>query len=597
MTIRFYTLLYALGFFILLFVAGAQTAPGYMDAEYYFAGALQLIDGQGFSEPYLWNYLSDPQGLPTPSHTYWMPLASILAALGMAFSGAETFTAARLPFILLAAAVPPLTAALSYSLRPRRDLALLAGMLAAIPGFYLPFLSTTATFAPYMFFGAVFFLLVRRLIMPVSITHSGLPAVESTGLLSTTPSSDPDPVDRHVKSSFFWTFNQPFRGLYFSLGLVAGLMYLTRSDGLFYLLLAVIVAFIHTRKFTFGKILSDSQLQNSTSGRSSLITDNLTLKFQLSRINSFLTSTILVLIGFLIPTGPWFIRNLILFSSPFPPGVSQALWLTYYDQLFSYPASILTFESWWSSGIYAILQARLWSLSQNLQTTLGVQGMVFLFPLIVISYWRLRHNALIRLGVLAYLLTLLVMTIVFPFAGARGGFFHSGAAFQPLFWALAPIGLETFVSWGARRRSWIPTQALEVFSLGMIALAMMFTGITTLPKLLLDDSQPALWNQGRAYYIRLEAALAENGAYPGDIVMVNNPPGYYLVSERPAIVIPNGDLSTTLATAAHFNARYLLLDHNRPRGLADLYQQPSNQPGLQYLTSFESTHIFEIMEE
>jgi hypothetical protein len=566
MRFRYFTGLFALGLFNLLLVSIFLTTPGYMDADYYLANGLQLVNGHGFIAPFIWNYLADPQGLPAPSHSYWMPLTSLLAAAGMLLTGSETFTAARFPFILMAAVIPPLTAALSYSLYPRRNLAILAGILAAISGFYLPFLTTTSTFTPYMFLGALYFLLAARLL---NITAS-------------------------EKS-----ITNPKRGsrLLFALGIVAGMMYLTRTDGLFYLLIAVVAALIHYSRIIYQPITPIKHHANQTVYRSSLITDNLSLKIMQSRIAPFLTSTFLLLMGFLIPTTPWFIRNLITFSFPFPPGTSHTLWLTNYDELFSYPVSFLTFDYWWSSGISNILNDRLYSIWINSVRTFTVQGMIFLLPLILIAFWQMRKSPVVRLGAFTYLISLVVMTLAFPLPSARGGFFHAGAAFQPLFWALGPIGLDAFVSWGARRRGWIPGQAVLVFSVGLVILAMLVTGMTTIPRMLPDDYGNASWDQDHAAYLRLENALIATGAQQHDIVMVNNPPGYYLVSRRPAIVIPNGDLSTTLAAAARFDARYLLLDHNRPQGLADLYLQPSNQPGLQYLTSFESAHIFEIMEE
>jgi hypothetical protein len=66
MSTRHYFLLYVLSLTILILVAQQQVAPGYMDAEYYFAGGLQIVNGQGFTEPYIWNYLADPPGLPAP---------------------------------------------------------------------------------------------------------------------------------------------------------------------------------------------------------------------------------------------------------------------------------------------------------------------------------------------------------------------------------------------------------------------------------------------------------------------------------------------------------------------------------------------------
>ena len=79
---RHYLVLFVIGLAVPFAVSRYQSLPGYMDADYYFAGGIQLATGKGFTEPYIWNYLSDPQTLPTPSHTYWMPLASIVSAIG-----------------------------------------------------------------------------------------------------------------------------------------------------------------------------------------------------------------------------------------------------------------------------------------------------------------------------------------------------------------------------------------------------------------------------------------------------------------------------------------------------------------------------------
>ncbi|MEN6392277.1 MAG: hypothetical protein ABFD53_00485, partial [Anaerolineaceae bacterium] len=78
-----YLALFIFEILIILLVGLFQKSPGYMDAEYYYSGGIRLAEGYGFSEEFLWNYLDDPQGIPHPSHGYWMPLASILAAAGM----------------------------------------------------------------------------------------------------------------------------------------------------------------------------------------------------------------------------------------------------------------------------------------------------------------------------------------------------------------------------------------------------------------------------------------------------------------------------------------------------------------------------------
>ncbi len=202
MTRRHYALLFMLGLIVTCAVAFFQAVPGYMDADYYFAGGLRLVQGHGFTETYLWNYLDDPQSLPHPSHAYWFPLASMLAATGMFLTGQHTFLAGRLGFILVAALIPAVTAGLAYSLSSRRDVAIISGLLAVFPSYQTPFMPTTDNFGLFMLLGGLFFILFNR--------------------------SDKKSV--------------------FALGLVAGLMNLARSDGLLWLVVGFFGLFLKLYK-------------------------------------------------------------------------------------------------------------------------------------------------------------------------------------------------------------------------------------------------------------------------------------------------------------------------------------------------------------
>ncbi|PWH11812.1 MAG: hypothetical protein DDG60_16280 [Anaerolineae bacterium] len=186
---RDYFLLFVLGLVFNSAIAWFQRAPGYMDADYYYAGGVRLFQGHGFTENYLWNYLDNPQSLPHPSHGYWFPLASILAAGGMMLLGNDSFAAGRLGFLLVAALVPPVSAALAFSFTKQRNLAFASGFLAVFCGYHAPFLPTTDNFGIFMLLGALFFLLFPR-----------------TGKVAP-----------------------------FLMGLVAGLMNLARSDGILWL--------------------------------------------------------------------------------------------------------------------------------------------------------------------------------------------------------------------------------------------------------------------------------------------------------------------------------------------------------------------------
>lgn len=150
--------------FSLLFnfaVASFIRAPGYLDDAYYFGGALRLAQGHGFSEPYLWNYLGNPQALPQPSHLYWMPLTSIIAALSMLLFG-QTFAAARLPFVLIASSLPLGAYFIAWRTSGLRRHALTAGLLTIFSGFYPVFWGTTDAFALYACIGALTLFAIAR---------------------------------------------------------------------------------------------------------------------------------------------------------------------------------------------------------------------------------------------------------------------------------------------------------------------------------------------------------------------------------------------------------------------------------------------------
>ncbi|MBI3244763.1 MAG: glycosyltransferase family 39 protein [Chloroflexi bacterium] len=143
--------LFFLFFLALIFnfaLASFVSGPWYVDDAYYFGGALRLASGEGFTEPYLWNYLGNPTALPQPSHLYWMPLTSIIAALSMMAFG-QSFAAARLPLILIASLLPLITYHCSLLTTGLRRHALAAGLLAIFCGFYAIYWGTTDSFALY----------------------------------------------------------------------------------------------------------------------------------------------------------------------------------------------------------------------------------------------------------------------------------------------------------------------------------------------------------------------------------------------------------------------------------------------------------------
>lgn len=131
-------------------VALGLPGPTYTDAYYYFNAGHRLATGAGLTDPYVaLTYINAPESIPAPAHNYWMPLTSLLVALGGgSFRGAQIiFIGCWLALVLLAFW---LGASLGGS--PRHAWA--AGLLMIFSGYFPAFLVTTDTFAPYGVSGA-----------------------------------------------------------------------------------------------------------------------------------------------------------------------------------------------------------------------------------------------------------------------------------------------------------------------------------------------------------------------------------------------------------------------------------------------------------
>jgi len=528
MTFRNYLFLFLFGLAVTVFIALFQHIPGYLDSDYYYAGGIQIAKGHGFTEPYLWNFLDGTTSLPHPSHSYWMPLASIISALGMWITGQTTYGSARLFFLLIAAFIPPLTAALAYTFSQRRDLAIASGLLAIFSVYHAPFVGVTDNFSLFMLFGGLYFLLVTQLIQNPSRTRN-------------------------------WLF----------LGLLAGLMTLSRSDGLLWLGITLLFA------------LSRKKHTTENTNYQPPITNHLLLITYYS---------FLALLGFLLIMSPWYVRNLNVYGSLMAPGGSRALWLANYDQTFIYPPTALTMQSFLALGWNHIIKDRLWALSNNLQSGFAAHGGIILFPFIIagiIYYWK---DERVKLVSLAWLILFFVMTFIFPFAGARGAFFHAGAALQPMWWSLAPLGLESILL-SLRKRGIGNDNNRVVFRSALIMVAMILTVYVVYLRLFTLG-----WGEGEdANYPVIEQFLVEKGIKNDDIVIVRNAPGYYLETGRSAISIPYGGEQAILDAADQFKADYLVLEPQAVLDpIKDLFQNPENSNKFVYLGELDGAHIYKL---
>lgn len=524
---RDFLILFALGLVLALGVSLVQRVPGYTDAEYYYSGGVRLFEGEGFTEMILWNYLDDPAGLPHPSHAYWMPLPSIVAAAGMVLFQSRSFFTGRFFFILISALIPPLTALLAQELGQNRRGAYLAGLLGLFSGFYVVYTTLTEGFSLVMVLGCVFFLAVFR-----------KPAHES---------------GQQTKAFFFLIS-----------GAAAGLIHLTRADGFLWLAAGMIaVGLLYFKQ-----------------------------KTPLTKILVILTC---MLGGYLLVMGPWFVRNLQAFGSLMAPGGTRSFWLRNYNEIFTYPAEQINSTAWLSSGWEAILKDRLGALWMNLQTALAVQGSVFQFPLMLSGLWVLHRDRRVQLGAGLWLAILGVMSVIFPYAGARGGFLHSGAALQPLLWASVPFGLDAIVGWASRKRSnWDAEMAGRVFGFGLVLFSLFVTAGMFSLRVVKGSLQNPVWQNTWDRQFTYADFLDNQGAEAEDIVMINNPAGLFAATGRAAIVIPDGEPDTAWLAATQYGAKFLILEKDHVDGLDVVYEDPEKGwPGMRYLCAIDNAYLFE----
>jgi hypothetical protein len=559
--------------------------PGYMDAYYYFGGARQLAHGQGFTEPYLWNYLDQPShrpssigegrsgGLPHPSHLYWMPLPTLAAApllaLAVRCSGTPKFGLtnqtlfrfAQVPFILLASALPLLSYLIATLTSGLRRHAWAAGLLTLFSGFYFIFWTNTDAFALY------------------GLTAGGALLAYGIGSrvdFSTRPHA-------HL-------LTRPHTFLFLS-GLCAGLAHLTRADGVF--VIATLLLLVWLKPEATLKPIAPRPIANRVRVASPRGTPS---EVRTSRFT--LHASLILIVGYLVIALPWLIRNFLITGSPLQPGGTRALWLTEYNDLFSYPASVLTPARYFATGWGSILAGKGWAFQLNLGALIGAQGLVVAFPFIVIGLWKLRRNPLYRPALLYAAVLFALMTFVFTFPGARGGFFHSGAALLPFFFSAAPVGLDTAVEAAARRRPhWKPEQSKPGFTALLVACAIALTGLIFYQRVI-----SAGWARPDEIYAEIGAWLAERGDAQSaqSVVAVVNPPGFYYFTGHPSIVIPNGSPETLLKAMTDLDARWAVLDFNHPDGLKDLYDAPQSEPQLRLRATFtdannQPVYLFERM--
>jgi len=520
------------------------TEPTYMDSYYYTTNGQRLATGYGFTEQVIWQYLDNPDSLPVPSHTYWMPLPSMIAAAGYAIW--DDFRGAQIPFWLLGGLLPLLSYAICYLLRGERWQNWAAALFTVAGGYYAAFMAQPTTFAPFAWAGAT------------CLLFTGLAISDNRSWINI-----PDSFRKSVARQRLWLFLA---------GIAAGVAHLARADGLLLLMIAILIWLFHERmgRDEPGERSSDDNDRDSVSESTGV------------RLTA---GVLLILAGYLVIMGLWLFRNWRVTGFPLPAGGTQSLFLTTYDDLFVYGRE-LDFSSFIEWGWVNIFMSRIQGISINLQTYFAVVGLIFLTPFVIIGFiGSYRNNDLRTLlrPVLWYAISLfLIMSILFTFPGTRGSLFHSSVAFWPWSMALAALGIGAGIDWVSKRLShWQPEKAKLRFSAMFVLIAFLLSFVISWPR-----SQ-----------VREDSDLFRQiaGDLPDDaVVMAGNAPSIYYHTGRAAINIPNEPPDVLVEVAERYGASYLIMDENHPQPLVGLYHGKENHPDIKLIATFENIKLYQL---
>lgn len=142
-------ILFGVSLIFRLATAAWASQPWYPDAAYYFDVAKNLATGHGFTEDFIFIYLTPTKSVVHPSNFYWMPLTSIIIAPFLALFG-TSWRIAEIPITLLSTFLPLFTYWIGWDIFQSRRYALAMALFTLIGGYTYPFyLAATDSMALY----------------------------------------------------------------------------------------------------------------------------------------------------------------------------------------------------------------------------------------------------------------------------------------------------------------------------------------------------------------------------------------------------------------------------------------------------------------
>jgi 4-amino-4-deoxy-L-arabinose transferase-like glycosyltransferase len=234
-------------------------------------------------------------------------------------------------------------------------------------------------------------------------------------------------------------------------------------------------------------------------------------------------------VAFLVVLGPWLLRNLDLYGSPFPSAGGHMLWITTYNEQFSisHDPSPASYLAW---GPLNIIGSKLATWGELLGRITVLMGGLFVLPF-AFGLWHERHRPELAPFLGYFALMFVVMGAVFTFHAPKGAFYHSAPAWLPFAYPLAVASLAPAAIAAGRWWPFLRRAATHRFLLvaGLAAaLSVSLVGSTVLL---------VQWGDAHAKLARAASFLAAT-ADPGDRVLTYDPPALHWLVDLPAVAPP-----------------------------------------------------------
>ena len=150
-----------------------RTAVNHGDIAFYYTVAKNLVEGRGFQIDYIWTYWSHPEGIPTPSNLWWMPLPSLIGAVGM-WLGEVNYVSAQAATIVFASILPWPVYLLGRDLWGCRRVGIVGAALSTTFHLFMDQPAALLSHCPYVVFATLTLWIALRLVRAQDMTRWAL---------------------------------------------------------------------------------------------------------------------------------------------------------------------------------------------------------------------------------------------------------------------------------------------------------------------------------------------------------------------------------------------------------------------------------------